>query len=189
LRDGLERRLERPSYQTVAQKSLIGEELVLPAGSERPLAAEKPCSKKSGKLGSIGDLAEFAPALGTIISGMMKPAFKSLPTVTDCRGCGACCLHMGYPAFIHGSRSQPDEPHWIRLPAELKSELLAFVDAYQPPAAGELDGPCCWLDSETRLCKHHEHRPNVCRNFAVASQGCLEWRDFYQENIATGESP
>ena len=111
-----------------------------------------------------------------------------LPTVNDCHGCGACCLHMGYPAFIQGSDSQPAELHWTALPRELKQELMAYIADYQPPPAGELDGPCCWLDQATRLCKHHQDRPAVCRGFAVGSDGCLEWREFYGDRIQTGDA-
>ncbi len=111
-----------------------------------------------------------------------------LPTVSDCHGCGVCCLHMGYPAFIQGSDSQPAEPHWNALPRQLKQELMAYIADYRPPPAGELDGPCFWLDQETRLCTHHQDRPAVCRDFTVGSDGCLEWREFYGDRIRTGDS-
>jgi Fe-S-cluster containining protein len=104
----------------------------------------------------------------------------ALPTVTDCEGCGVCCLHMGYPAFVHGLESQDDEQHWTSLPSELKTELQRFIAEYAAPDAGQLDGPCFWLDPETRKCKHHRHRPRVCRDFQVGSQGCLDWRAEYR---------
>ena len=95
---------------------------------------------------------------------------------------------MGYPAFIAGSQSQPPESHWLDLPSDLKQELLDYIADYQAPPEGELDGSCFWLDKETRLCKHHTHRPNVCRDFSVGSKGCLQWREFYREEIGTGEA-
>lgn len=85
-------------------------------------------------------------------------------------------MHMGYPSYLHDLKSQPDEPYWTTLPAPLKEELQRYIANYNPPPAGELDGPCVWLDMNTRRCKHHEHRPRVCRDFSVGSKGCLEWR-------------
>ena len=101
---------------------------------------------------------------------------RNLPTVADCEGCGACCLHMGYPTFIHGSLTQPDETSWTSLPAELKQQLQDYVAGYQPPPEDQLDGPCLWFDPQTRRCKHHAHRPQVCREFRVAGPLCLAWR-------------
>ncbi len=140
---------------------------------------------------------------------------QSLPGL-DCNGCGVCCLHMGYPAFIlpQTPRTEaeidadpklkklaldprtrkrllegiPGEDYWHKLPEHLRDELNEFVSDYRIPAADnpdELDGPCFWLDPETRLCKHHEHRPNVCRDFDIGSKGCLDWRWHYADRIET----
>ena len=65
------------------------------------------------------------------------------------------------------------------MPADLKSTLLAYIDSYQPPPQGELDGPCIWLDRESGLCKHHQFRPQVCREFQTGGRGCLDWRAVY----------
>lgn len=106
-----------------------------------------------------------------------------LPTVENCEGCGVCCLHMGYPAFIDGSGDTPAEIHWVQLPESLRRELIDFQSSYQHPPAGELDGPCVWLNQETGLCRHHEYRPNVCRDFEVGCTDCLGWRKHYQVNV------
>lgn len=111
------------------------------------------------------------------------PAQKPLPTVTGCDGCGVCCLHMGYPTYIGMSGETPAERHWLSMPADLKAELLAQVAIYPAPPSGQLDGPCVWLDLETRRCRHHEHRPQVCRDFELGSQGCLDWRDVYRDRL------
>ena len=103
----------------------------------------------------------------------------NLPTVTDCKDCGVCCRHMGYPSFVYGLANQPDEEHWGRLPTDLKESLLAYIDQYEAPPDGQLDGPCLWLDTASGRCKHHEFRPQVCRDFRVGSRGCLEWRRAY----------
>ncbi len=94
---------------------------------------------------------------------------------------------MGYPVYIQGAESIPAEPHWQTLPESLKRELLAYIDQYQSPPPGQLDGPCFWLDEGTRLCKHHSDRPEVCRRFAVGGKGCFQWRAFYRDKIEPGK--
>ena len=79
---------------------------------------------------------------------------------------------------------QPAEPAWQEMPLDLKNELLAYIDQYETPSSG-LDGSCVWYDQGTRLCLHHEHRPNVCRDFKAGSKGCLSWRQVYQIGVAT----
>lgn len=86
---------------------------------------------------------------------------------------------MGYPSYIQGDAGQPAEEHWVNMPGDLKAELLRFVASYAQPSDGELDGVCCWYDADQQRCKHHEHRPNVCRDFEVGSDDCLAWRDVY----------
>ena len=88
-------------------------------------------------------------------------------------------MHMGYPTFLRETATQPAEEYWTTLPAELKEELTRLITAYPTPPEGELDGPCAWFDLETRRCKHHEHRPRVCRDFQIGSHDCLGWRQEY----------
>ncbi len=118
-----------------------------------------------------------------VVNLLLMSSQKSLPTVSDCDGCGVCCFHMGYPEYIRQSGNQPDEEHWTSLPDDLKEELIRYIASYRKPPAGELDGPCFWLDMETRRCRHHQHRPNVCRDFQVGSKDCRAWRDHYQDQI------
>ena len=100
--------------------------------------------------------------------------------IVDCQGCGACCLHMGYPPFIGMEGNDHEaEPAWRSMPADVKLELLKLIDTYQPPPTGQLDGPCVWFDTTTRRCKQHEHRPNVCRDFKVGGKDCRNWRQVY----------
>lgn len=144
----------------------------------------------------------------------VSSASNALPVV-ECAGCGVCCFHMGYPAYVmprapmtdgeidaleqsSGKKigvkrrqelrdGHPGETYWHDLPADLKHELEAFMAQYQPPSYGEtldtFDGPCIWLDLETRLCKHHTVRPNVCRDFETGNRACLDWRQTYRERI------
>ncbi|MEM7783375.1 MAG: YkgJ family cysteine cluster protein, partial [Planctomycetota bacterium] len=76
-----------------------------------------------------------------------------------------------------------------QLTPDLKSEWQAFVSQYQLPEYGNepssFDGPCIWLNMETRLCKHHQFRPSVCRDFDAGSRDCHDWRRYYQDQIET----
>jgi Fe-S-cluster containining protein len=81
----------------------------------------------------------------------------------------------------------PGEPHWHSLPEDLKAEWESYVADYRLPDYGSapesFDGPCIWLDLETRRCKHHEHRPRVCRDFKTGSTACHQWRAYYRDKI------
>lgn len=146
-----------------------------------------------------------------------KRGTVSLPVVADCEGCGVCCFHMGYPAFIlprdpmsddqidadpklveqikndprrraELHAGNPGESYWHALPDELRSQWESFVADYQLPEYGEdpktFDGPCIWLDMETRRCKNHEHRPRICRDFETGSSECHQWRVYYTDKIS-----
>jgi Fe-S-cluster containining protein len=141
---------------------------------------------------------------------------NSLPVVADCEGCGVCCFHMGYPAYMLPREpmtdaeidadpdlvrqiakdprrraellaGHPGESYWHSMPADLKAQWEAYVADYRQPVYGDdpttFDGPCFWLDPETRQCKNHEHRPRICRDFETGSPECLEWRNYYQDKI------
>ncbi|WP_145219992.1 YkgJ family cysteine cluster protein [Planctomycetes bacterium TBK1r] len=119
---------------------------------------------------------------------------SELPVV-DCEGCGVCCLHMGYPAFnltldqladvetidvaSLSPVAQADLARWVAMPSRLRDGILQQMADYVAPIGATLDGPCTWLDLETKQCRHHQHRPQVCRDFAVGSVGCLQWRAAY----------
>jgi len=49
----------------------------------------------------------------------------------------------------------PGESHWHNLPDDLKAELEAYIAGYKIPEYGQtldtFDGPCIWLDMETRM--------------------------------------
>ena len=81
----------------------------------------------------------------------------------------------------------PGESYWHSMPAELRAQWEAMVAEYQVPEYGDdlstFDGPCVWLDMETRRCKNHEHRPRICREFETGKQKCHEWRSFYRDRI------
>jgi uncharacterized protein len=122
----------------------------------------------------------------------------SLPVLT-CNDCGACCLTMGTPpgfilafarqadsGFLKDDEGDEDHPEfaellrlWESMPSEVRQELADYYGALWAgrvvDRAGE-EQPCLWLDLQTRQCRHYEHRPPVCRDFAVGGQGCFSWR-------------
>ena len=126
--------------------------------------------------------------------------------IDDCNGCGVCCLHMGYPAYMlprepftaEQIESDPKcremlkrgwtreellegfegESFWQNMPDDLRTEWIEFVDKYEAP--NELDSACFWFDMETRQCKNHEYRPRVCRDFEIGSSECKECRQHYK---------
>lgn len=78
------------------------------------------------------------------------------PDVTDpspCAGCGLCCTRQGTPPF---TRRGDDRP-----PPELDWDIQAHAWRYDERL------PCLWYDTETKLCRHYEHRPAACRNEVV----------------------
>src|SRR5262245_57684796 len=115
----------------------------------------------------------------------------SLPVVS-CDDCGACCMHMGSPAFngvgpgvkeVLGDQvvlAKGEELEWLRsLPPEGERELTAYMVAVlrrEIPSRSGREEPCLWLDPVTRRCRYYEHRPQVCRDFEVGSRGCHSHR-------------
>jgi Fe-S-cluster containining protein len=87
-----------------------------------------------------------------------------LPIIPErlCHHCGACCRHMVQPPFIL------DEID--RLPLELKVEIENFRDYVRSGVPDEF--PCIWLDLGTMRCKHHEHRPDICRDYEMGGEDC-----------------
>ena len=111
-----------------------------------------------------------------------------LPVITNCEGCGVCCMHMGYPAFMDPADQSFDAVYWNAMPDDLRDDLLAFIAAYKKPTGQDLDGVCYWFDMETRRCKHHEYRPRVWRDFEIGSKGCRDWREHYADRIIPSSS-
>jgi Fe-S-cluster containining protein len=123
------------------------------------------------------------------------PRRRALPLLTadDCRGCGACCRHVGHPMFMRhlpaesaadyaSDRRSPgrSERAWVLLPIHLKQEFLAYLEQ---TGGGNDDGePCYWLDPDG-TCRHYEHRPRVCEWFEVGGEACRRFvRESRQED-------
>ena len=95
-------------------------------------------------------------------------ATVSLPIIETCAGCGACCEHMTAPPFRYGSETGE---LW-NLPKYLRNDLIRFRND-----CPSLDGtPCRWLDPETKVCRHYEWRPRICRDFQFGGLNCLRLR-------------
>ena len=125
----------------------------------------------------------------------------ALPVANDCFGCGVCCLHMGYPAFMLTQKTAAagignvdvqenltDDQYWNRMPTQLREELESVMANYSK-GDSVLDGPCVWLDQNTMQCRHHEYRPRVCRDFKIGSRGCRQWREHYRQRILNTSKP
>ena len=97
-----------------------------------------------------------------------------LPVVDSCEGCGVCCRQVGHPPYFwHPHHGHTVDEHWKLVPEELRKEVLDHIDQLVEPDFGT---PCIWFDAETRRCRHHEIRPNVCRDFEVGSKECIRLR-------------
>lgn len=68
----------------------------------------------------------------------------------QCKGCGLCCMWVSKPPF-------GDD--------EKKPDIEIVPNAY--------NSPCCWLDLDTRECRHYEHRPELCKKFERGGKDCL----------------
>jgi Fe-S-cluster containining protein len=95
------------------------------------------------------------------------PVVETTPTtaraVTSCEGCGVCCREQNIPPYL-------DEIDFI--PRELEKEVLE-ARKIEAELAGK---PCIWWEKTTGKCRHHEHRPNICREYEVGGELCLETR-------------
>jgi Fe-S-cluster containining protein len=106
-----------------------------------------------------------------------------LPADDPCRGCGACCLHVGWPPFLRRVQGFDGEPAWNRLVRErpdLVDEILLVSQAAVDASGFGPYGPCVWFDAETRRCRHYELRGKICRDFEPGSEDCLSVRKEYK---------
>ena len=109
-----------------------------------------------------------------------------LPVIpSSCDGCGVCCLGIGSPIVLYASRPHHTTPHPFR-PPNLPQELIDEINRH---FSGLLRGQepqaqCLWFDATSRLCKHHEYRPQVCRDFELGGLNCLTDR---REAVLAGQ--
>lgn len=101
------------------------------------------------------------------------PSRQALPVIKNCDDCGVCCI--GQEALPVGYYLSPTDDKSI-LPPELLAELKALAERFNRegwPCNGE---PCVWYDAETKRCRHHEYRPDICRDFEVGGEDCRRVR-------------
>lgn len=105
---------------------------------------------------------------------------RSLP-ILNCNDCGACCLHMRSPPHIvflvdgvfqpQGADEFGDYAHLMAAPEEATQAIIAGLGGGRPD-----ESPCSWLDLESKKCRWHGHRPDVCRAYEVGEKACLAER-------------
>ncbi|MEI8381214.1 MAG: YkgJ family cysteine cluster protein [Planctomycetota bacterium] len=111
---------------------------------------------------------------------------EDLPVIpTSCEGCGVCCMGIGSPVVLYASRPHYATPHPFR-PKDLPEDLVDEINVH---FSGLLRGQepqetCLWFDLQTRLCKHHEYRPQVCRDYEIGGRECLRER---REAVLAGD--
>lgn len=115
---------------------------------------------------------------------------NDLPII-NCDGCGgACCMEqMSPPMYVYWiargahltKEVREDTDEDVARLRTMPPEILAGLISYHAKvAAGEDRGDdqaCIWLH-EGR-CRHHEWRPQICRDFIVGGPGCRRWRKDY----------
>ncbi len=94
-----------------------------------------------------------------------------LSIISDCTTCGRCCEGLGIPPFDYDENDEPFEDgiEDLEIP---ESALQEIRDATE--RKGWQFQPCCWFDTETRLCRHYEHRPSACEWFEPGNPSCQE---------------
>lgn len=116
-----------------------------------------------------------------------------LPVIQNCDGCGACCMQQGSPpGYLMVMNWNPawgdmsgvedmkaDIERFKKLPAEALRILKDYEKAVLKNATAE-DMPCVWLDLNTKRCRFHEHRPQICRDFEIGCKGCRSWREMFE---------
>lgn len=102
---------------------------------------------------------------------------RQLPIVENCDDCGACCMDQVSPPFVGlDDFNGVYDVEFAMLPADLKAEYYAYYAPGGPREKLPPEAPCYWFDLETKRCKHYEHRPRICRDFAINGKGCKRHR-------------
>jgi Fe-S-cluster containining protein len=112
--------------------------------------------------------------------------YKKVPlkqvNVTDCRGCGVCCTYMGGTPVVSylGHAPQPEDAARKKdIPPELLAEMQGMLAEWDAHGFLPDEAPCVWYDADKKLCRNHQHRPEVCREFEVGGSGCQRVRRLF----------
>jgi Fe-S-cluster containining protein len=112
----------------------------------------------------------------------------------NCDNCGVCCFEQGSPPgylLLLDGRDHPDWPDQEdiervkHLPPQARAHILRYKHKLRHGKVSG-DGPCCWLNQQTNRCRFYDHRPQICRNLDVGSEGCRSWRDEYNVDEREG---
>ena len=92
--------------------------------------------------------------------------------------CGACCTEQAaLPIHLANPNATLRLPGVKPLPKKLRLELLALAEKYLREGFPPDGSPCIWFDQESRLCKHYEFRPELCRDEVLpGDESCRIWR-------------
>lgn len=110
-----------------------------------------------------------------------------LPIIQSCDNCGACCRNQPCPPGFHHIHTGCTDLAWAEdveiiaaAPAEVRESLRQwFAERERLDDWKVIDGqPCCWLTEDGR-CRHYEHRPTLCREMEVGSEGCRVSREMH----------
>jgi Fe-S-cluster containining protein len=104
--------------------------------------------------------------------------------VLNCDDCGACCSRLSLPPFIPSWEPDGERETFFREHPVIAAELQAEVDRRTRERDWTDEGPCFWLDCDTKRCRHYEVRPEICCDLEMGGESCLEWRKsvHYQES-------
>jgi hypothetical protein len=81
---------------------------------------------------------------------------------------------MGHPRFFwNQDQGAIVDENWINLPTRLVTEIEHHLLSLGGDENADFGLPCIWFDAEARNCRHHEHRPQVCRDLSCGSEACL----------------
>jgi Fe-S-cluster containining protein len=101
-----------------------------------------------------------------------------LPVIASCTACGACCMVVTAPPFRRVFDGEGEEA-WERLRRErpdLVDEIVTDARARSLAGIPSYGAPCLWFEPETRTCRHYDHRPRACRDFAIGATDCRDAR-------------
>lgn len=112
----------------------------------------------------------------------------NLPIIDTCEGCGGlCCRTQESPPgylYILLNKPGPGEPGIIeadrervaKLPGKIKAELYRYGEYIKKHKKHPNKLICIWLNEATGQCRHHDLRPQVCRDFERGGHYCRQWR-------------
>lgn len=119
----------------------------------------------------------------------MDAPSRTLPVISSCDACGACCRFVTTPPFLRRLDGTAEEI-WERLTwdrPDLVAELIAAESARKTRGEPSYGTPCTWLDLATGRCRHYDDRPRACRAFELGGQDCRDARRRAGNQVPTSQ--